>query len=59
VIHYYLKEQPQGEVTLTFLSASGQVIRTFSSEERRNSHASGLDKTKTKTGEREEGAACS
>src|SRR5207248_2160083 len=34
VIHYALKEQPQGEVTLTFLTASGQVIRTFSSKEK-------------------------
>jgi photosystem II stability/assembly factor-like uncharacterized protein len=48
VIHYYLKEQPQGEVTLTFLTASGQVIRTFSSEEKKEQPRPGLDKDKEK-----------
>src|SRR5437660_8425120 len=48
VIHYYLKEQPQDEVTLTFLSASGQVIRTFSSEEKKEQPRPGLDKDKEK-----------
>ncbi len=48
IIHYYLKEQPQGEVTLTFLTASGQVIRTFSSEEKKEQPRPGLDKNKEK-----------
>lgn len=34
LIHYYLQEQPRDEVTLTFLTASGEVIRTFSSEKK-------------------------
>ncbi len=46
VIHYALKEQPQGEVTLTFLTASGQVIRTFSSEEKEEQLRPGPDKDK-------------
>jgi photosystem II stability/assembly factor-like uncharacterized protein len=29
LVSYLLKEQPQGEVTLTFLDASGQEIRSF------------------------------
>ncbi len=48
VIHYSLKEQPQGEVTLTFLTSSGQVIRTFSSEEKKEQPRPGLDKDKEK-----------
>src|SRR5258706_2310338 len=48
IIYYYLKEQPQGEITLTFLSASGQVIRTFSSEEKKEQPRLGLDKDKDK-----------
>src|SRR5260370_28308216 len=48
VIHYALKEQPQGEVTLTFLTASGQVIRIFSSEEKEEQQQSGSDKDKPK-----------
>src|SRR5437588_1923475 len=54
VIHYYLKEQPQDEVTLTFLSASGQVIRTFSSEEKKEQPRPGLDKDKDKEKEKKE-----
>src|SRR2546421_502263 len=46
IIHYYLKEQPQGEVTLSFLTASGQVIRTFSSEEKKQQQGSDRDKDK-------------
>ena len=48
IIHYYLKERPQGEITLTFLSASDQVIRTFSSEEKEEQPRPGLDKDKEK-----------
>ena len=48
VIHYFLKEQQQGEVTLTFLTTSGQVIRTFSSEEKEEQPRPGLDKEKEK-----------
>ena len=46
VIHYSLKDQPQGEVTLTFLTASGQVIRTFSSEGKEEQPRPALDKDK-------------
>jgi photosystem II stability/assembly factor-like uncharacterized protein len=31
IVYYYLKEQPEGEVTLTFLDAEGQEIKSFSS----------------------------
>jgi hypothetical protein len=34
-ITYLLKEKPEGEVTLTLVDASGNGIRTFSSEERK------------------------
>ncbi|MGH2509155.1 MAG: WD40/YVTN/BNR-like repeat-containing protein, partial [Ktedonobacteraceae bacterium] len=33
IVTYYLKEQPAGEIKLTFLDASGQEIKSFSSEE--------------------------
>nr|PZN68433.1 MAG: glycosyl hydrolase [Sphaerobacter thermophilus] len=33
IVYYALKEQPEGEVTLTFLDAEGNEIRTFSSKE--------------------------
>ncbi|MBX5446764.1 glycosyl hydrolase [Sphaerobacter sp.] len=33
VVTYWLKEKPEGEVTLTFLDADGNEIRTFTSEE--------------------------
>ena len=52
LIHYYLKEQPQGEVTLTFLDASGKVIRTFSSEKKKEQ--SGPDGEKKKEKEEKE-----
>ncbi len=32
IVNFYLKERPQGEVTLNFLDAKGQSIRTFSSQ---------------------------
>ena len=34
VVHYYLKEKPEGKVTLTFLDAEGNEIRAFASEEK-------------------------
>jgi photosystem II stability/assembly factor-like uncharacterized protein len=48
VIHYALKEQPQGGVALTFLTSSGQVIRTFSSEEKEEQLRTVPDKDKEK-----------
>src|SRR5438552_11057023 len=35
IVHYYLKEKPEGEVTLSFLDANGKEIRAFSSEEKK------------------------
>ena len=32
IVHYYLKDKPQGEVTLTFLDARGNEVRTYSSQ---------------------------
>src|SRR6266567_3271209 len=54
IIHYYLKEQPQGEVTLTFLTASGQVIRTFSSEEKKQQQGPDREKDKEKEKKKKE-----
>jgi photosystem II stability/assembly factor-like uncharacterized protein len=55
IVHYYLKEKPEGEVTLTFLDADGKEIRTFSSEEKQAEH-SGVEETgaKEKKDEKEE-----
>src|SRR5207245_6441210 len=39
IVHYYLKEKPEGEVTLTFLDAGGNIIRTFSSVEKKGEQA--------------------
>jgi len=47
VVHYYFKEKPEGEVTLTFLDAQGNVIKTFSSEEKKDESKAG-DKKKEK-----------
>ncbi|HLW00873.1 MAG TPA: hypothetical protein VKT82_19595 [Ktedonobacterales bacterium] len=33
IVNYYLKEKPEGEIKLTFLTADGKEIRSFSSEE--------------------------
>jgi hypothetical protein len=33
IVTYYLRERPQDEVTLTFLDAAGNVIKTFTSRE--------------------------
>jgi photosystem II stability/assembly factor-like uncharacterized protein len=51
IIHYYLHEQPQAEITLTFLTATGEVIRTFSSEKK---HRPDADREKKKEKEKEE-----
>ncbi len=48
IIHYYLNEPSQSEVTLTFLDTSGKVIRTFSSEEKKEQPHSSSDKDKEK-----------
>jgi hypothetical protein len=34
IVHYYLKAEPRDDVTLTFMDADGNVIRTFSSKEK-------------------------
>jgi photosystem II stability/assembly factor-like uncharacterized protein len=50
IVTYYLKEQPEGEVKLTFLDANGREIRSFSSEEKAEelspAEISGTAKTK-------------
>ena len=35
LVQYFLKEEPEGEVTLTFLDADGNEIKRFSSEEQK------------------------
>ena len=54
IIQYYLKEQPQGEVTLSFLDASGKLIRTFSSEEKKEQSPAEEEKEKGKAKEKEQ-----
>ncbi len=48
IVHYFLKEQPQGEVTLSFLDASGTLIKAFSSEEKKEQPRPGSDAGKEK-----------
>ena len=33
VVHYWLKDRPQGDVMLEFLDAAGKLVRKFSSRE--------------------------
>ncbi len=35
IVHYYLKEKPEGEIKLSFLDANGKEIKSFSSEEKK------------------------
>lgn len=35
IVYYYLKEKPEGAVTLTFLDEQGKELKTFSSEEKK------------------------
>src|SRR6266571_4813707 len=35
IVHYYLKEKPEGEIKLSFLDADGKEIKVFSSEEKK------------------------
>lgn len=37
IVTYYLKEKPEGDITLTFLDAKGAEIKTFSSQEKSSS----------------------
>jgi photosystem II stability/assembly factor-like uncharacterized protein len=46
VVHYYLKEKPEGKVTLSFLDAEGNEIRTFTSEEKPQKAEEGSDSDK-------------
>jgi len=43
VVHYYLREKPEGEVTLSFLEASGKIIRTFSSELKKDERSAAVE----------------
>src|SRR5579883_955527 len=54
IIHYFLRERPQEELTLTFLDASGNVIRSFSSEEKKGQAHGDGDKGKGKEEEKKE-----
>src|SRR5947209_4868698 len=58
IVHYYLKEKLEGEVTLTILDASGKEIRSFSSEEKKQEQteeegASGKEKKDEKKEKKE------
>jgi photosystem II stability/assembly factor-like uncharacterized protein len=39
IVHYYLKEKPEGKITLTFVDGKGKEIKTFSSEEKKEGKA--------------------
>ncbi len=47
IVNYYLKEKPEGEIKLTFLTADGKEIRSFSSEEARETPINGKDSMQT------------
>ena len=47
IVTYYLKEKPQGEIKLTFLTADGKEIRSFTSEEEEETPANGKNGTQT------------
>jgi photosystem II stability/assembly factor-like uncharacterized protein len=51
IVHYWLKEAPAGDVTLTFLDASGQAIRSFSSRPEPKPASSMVSPTPTGGGE--------
>jgi photosystem II stability/assembly factor-like uncharacterized protein len=55
VIRYYLKEKPEGAITLTIFDAEGKEIKTFSSEEKKKEPANlvGVEK-KEKSEEKKE-----
>jgi photosystem II stability/assembly factor-like uncharacterized protein len=47
IVHYYLKEKPEGEIKLTFLTADGKEIRSFSSKEEEEAPTNGKNGTQT------------
>ena len=47
IVHYYLKEKPEGEIKLTFLTADGKEIRSFTSEEEEETPANGKNGAQT------------
>ncbi len=58
IVHYYLKEKPEDELTLTFLDVGDKEIRTFSSEEKKQEQteeagASGKEKKDEKKEKKE------
>ena len=54
IVQYYLRHEPEGEVTLTFLDADGKVIKTFSSEEKKEEVAAEEAKGEAKAKEAKE-----
>src|SRR5207248_8912716 len=54
VVHYYLRQKPAGEVTLTFLDGEGREIKTFTSKkaaENQQDQAEQSEATATAAGE--------
>ena len=47
VVNYYLKEKPEGEIKLTFLTADAKEIRSFSSEEVQDALTNGKNGSQT------------
>src|SRR5579885_3259291 len=54
IVQYYLRHEPEGEVTLSFLDADGKVIKTFSSEEKKEEVAAEEAKGEAKAKEAKE-----
>ena len=54
IVSYYLKEKPEGEIKLTFLTADGKEIRSFSSKEEEEAPANGKNGAQTSIDTEEE-----
>ena len=47
IVNYYLKQKPEGDITLAFLTADGKEIRSFSSKEEEETPPNGKNGTQT------------
>ena len=45
IVHYWLKDAPRGDLTLSFLDAGGRELRTFTSRARDGAHDDAADST--------------
>jgi photosystem II stability/assembly factor-like uncharacterized protein len=54
IVNYYLKEKPEGDIRLTFLTADGKEIRTFSSTEEEEAPTNSVNGSQTSIDTEEE-----